>query len=85
MLNTMNYAVFNYKGYVVSAKRLVDVMTDKDFGWTGCVAKCNVLADDNENRIVAKSIMQFEKKFIEFVDNQIAKAALTKSSPVEEW
>lgn len=85
MLNTMNYAVFNYKGYVVSAKRLVDVMTDKDFGWTGCAAKCNVLADDNENRIVAKSIMQFEKKFIEFVDNQIAKAALTKSSPVEEW
>lgn len=85
MLNTMTYATFKYKGYVVGAKKLVDVMTDKDFGWEGCVTKCNELSNFDENRIIAKSIMQFEKKFIEFVDNRITASAIKNARAEEVW
>ena len=38
MLNTMTHATFKYKGYTVYAKRLIDKVTGKDFGWAGEVA-----------------------------------------------
>lgn len=82
MLNTMTHATFKYKGYVVYAKRLVDVTTEKDFGWEGGVG------NHDEFTIVAKSIQQFEKKFIQFVDDWEAKKktdALTNATGDEEW
>lgn len=66
MLNTMTSARFFYKGYVVHAERLTDALTKKDFGWTGKVGN---LVDC---MIVAKSVKQFEKKFIQFVEKREA-------------
>ena len=74
MLNTMTHATFSYKGYTVYAKRLVDVLTKKDFGWTGGVG------NHDEYTIVAKSIQQFEKKFIQFADKWEAE----HNSPVDD-
>ena len=67
MLNTMTHATFKYKGYTVYAKRLIDKITGKDFGWAGAVG------NHDEYSIVAKSIQQFEKKFIQFCEDWEAK------------
>lgn len=79
MLNTMTHATFNYKGYTVYAKRLVDKVTGKDFGWAGEVG------NHDEYSIVAKSIQQFEKKFIQFVEDWEAqgKTRIISDSPFE--
>ena len=64
MLNTMTSASFSYGGCRITAKRCVDTATGKFAGWYGEISDKDV--------IFTKSINQFEKKFIEFVDNRIA-------------
>lgn len=60
MLNNMTSASFSYGGCRITAKRTVDTATGKFFGWYGEV--------NDDYAIFAKSINQFEKKFVEFVD-----------------
>lgn len=66
MLNTLTYAAFEHNGCRAAANRMVDTESGKFFGWHGAI---NARDDFS---IVAKSIKQFEEKFIRLVDEKKA-------------
>lgn len=62
MLNTLTSATFNYRGHTVTARRMVDSLTEKFFCWQGYV-------DEREDSSIAhRSLNKFEEQFKSLVD-----------------
>ena len=63
MLSTLTDAHFFYRGYIITAHRIVDTASGKFFCWFG--------EFNDETEIAHRSLQQFEKIFRQTVDEEI--------------
>ena len=70
---TLTSATFTYKGYQVTARRMVDSASKKFFGWQGDIYS-DIYSEENPC-VVAMTIQQFERQFKLQVDMMTTECA----------